>query len=231
MTETLRSHLPCKQSDHWRVIGLHLLVDGGDFDENTFVRVSGLPSATARWMAKDGDDHVCLTHGQLQEFDDEGEHASWILSLETRRTSRTDGSNPDISFVSLETILSAFGEATQSDVFVAASVDLAFPAGPAKWRTALLADPPQMTELREDLGSIELSGLTLRFKDSSHGLNEARLETSQDGGEYLVTVRFSESISKDSVVSSHEIVLSRAADFSSLFLSLEQSDSSEKEMG
>ena len=213
--------IPCGENDHWRFIGLYVFWPRDDFNADSFKERLGIQEGD-RWIAQATEDPQCHTHGRLiappkpEGVDEEEEVRAWVIDLDTyRNTTKHEGA----PLVTMETMLSAMaGAATAEECFVGATVDVGFPAERAEWRPSLLAQPPKFEDLKEDLGRIVLSGLTLRFEDSQQGLVEAALDISSSGKTYSTNLRFSQIVKTSELDQLYPTILSKAERFASLFI-------------
>lgn len=215
--------IPCGEKEHWRFISLWLFWPEEEFDAEGFAKGIGVADVDEEWVVQAAKEPSCHTHGRLRHITDEtaneeeGEvSAAWVCELDTVRAAAQYEGLPTIELRPfLDTMAAA---ATAEECFVAATVHLSFGASAARWRPALLADPPELSDLKEDLGRIVLSGLTLRFEESAHGLVEAHLEASPSEDEYRTELQYSEVVPPERLQDLYRIVLDKAERFASLFV-------------
>lgn len=101
---------------------------------------------------------------------------------------------------------------------IVAVADLYYPASRVSWRMKMLASPPRMDEIESEIGAISLSGVSLRFSDSPHGLLGSLLETSPGEDEYRCELTFANDLGLDQLESLHRTVARRAEAFAQLFV-------------
>jgi hypothetical protein len=149
---------------------------------------------------------------------EEGRHA-YIFQIDTYRLEGPEEEQPPRELSETQFFDALLGSIHDVDQLQIISVaDLYYPAAQADWRMKLLADPPRLEELQSGIGKISLSGVTLRFSDSPHGLLESFLAISPDEDEYRCSLSIINHIRPDELPTVQRTVLNQAEELARLFV-------------
>jgi hypothetical protein len=228
-----RVKIPCDAGQHWRFIELLLLFEPSDFSEPLFR--SALPNGQHRsWLLHEGNGSECHSHARLYPLEhdkardtharsgDASGQPGYVIEVETYRSGEPHDETGK-SVVTHSRFFEAVSTATGTQqLFVVARVALDFSASHAKWQASLLANPPEIAGLPSELGRIGLAGVTLRFRDSTAGLLQARLEADPSGSAYTVDLRFSSLAGQGELADLYELIMQKAERFGSLFITSEK---------
>jgi hypothetical protein len=230
------SIVPCGENLHWRRISTFAFVpvDALDVDrlfEAVPVRSDSEGSLRAEWLLADTHEAECHSHVYLRVVresgesrnsgDDSGESSQQFYSFELLTVRTPVELHEADTSIRHSDFLQRLAAATSSDeVLIGTTVDLYYDTAEVRWRVSLLTESQKFAEFDEDLGTIALSGLTLRFENSSVGLTRVGLDTSPYGDEYRISLSFSTTIERSRLEFMFSDILARAEEFSSLFVHL-----------
>ena len=212
--------VPCGESEHWKQIWLSVFWNRDAFDRDKFVsETNPRKDADWTWTLQEAQDPQCHTHADLtlvsDEADDSEDNPAWVFSMGTYRGPVDEEEGPATG--TLQDFTHAMAQAaTEETCFVVVRVDLVFAKEEADWRMGLLAEPPEFSDLKEELGRIRMSGITLRFEESPQGLNTAELEVR--GDVYQADLQFVDVLPTLALNDLHTKVLNKAERFASLFI-------------